>query len=188
MEKLYFMDVEFEADWFVRLDDAIEGGKVKMLFDDSWYWYRYSFFGRDSVCSEESDALRTHLLNLVALLYRHYDEVLENLNLKPDALQSVIDDLLRIVELSRQCSVCLWIYGDESCKEWLAERRALLPEEAQMRAFIELPHHQRSRKERLHYRHIDDKAALARFRNELAAFNKRRKIDAKNQQRQASDS
>ena len=29
-------------------------------------------------------------------------------------------------------------------------------------------------------RHIDDKAALARFRNELAAFNKRRKIDARN--------
>ena len=188
MAKLYFMDHEFEAEWFTRLDDAIEGGKVKMLFGDSWYWYHYSFFGRDSVCSEESDALRTHLLNLVALLYRHHEEVLQNLGLAAEYLQRVIDDMLRMVELSRESSACLWIYGDETCKEWLAESRACLPSEAQMKAFIELPHHQRSRKERLHYRYIDDKAALKRYRNELAAFNKRKKNAEKNGQRQGSGS
>jgi hypothetical protein len=54
-----------------------------------------------------------------------------------------------------------------------------------MQAFLDLPHFCRTRKERLHYRHINESAALTRYRNELADFNRRKKLQKKNLQRKA---
>lgn len=186
MARLYFMDREFSGAHFLALDQAFESGEVQLLFEDSWYWLHYSFFGRDAICSEESDALRTHLLNLMAMLYKHHDQLLEKLGLDEAPLAGIIHELLAIVEASKDYPISLWIYGDETCKEWLDEKRAQLPSAEQMNEFIDLPHFQRTRRERLHYRHVCEDVALKRYRNELADFNHRRKLAQKNQQRATS--
>jgi hypothetical protein len=185
MEKLYFMDREFAAAWFTQLDQALESAEVQLLFADSWYWWHYSFFGRDCICSEESDALRTQVLNLAAMLYKHHEVVVEKMAFLETELASIIQDLLDIVEESKSYPVSLWIYGDETSKQFLTERRASLPPAEQMQAFLDLPHFCRTRKERLHYRHINESAALTRYRNELADFNRRKKLQKKNLQRKA---
>lgn len=184
MAKLYFMDLEFEAGYFSTLDLAIEGGEVPLLFGDSWYWLHYCFFGRDAVCSEDSDALRTHLLNLVAMFYKHHDHVLEQLQIEETDFDKIVQELLAIVEASRDYPICLWIYGDETCKAFLGKWRAGLPSVEQMQKLLDLPHFFRTKKERLHYRYIDDKMALKRYRNELASFNQRKKLAKKNRQRE----
>ena len=186
MARFYFMDHEFSGAYFTALDEAVEECEIRLLFGDSWYWLHYCFFGRDALGSEESDALRTHLLNLVAMLYKHHDQVLEKLRMEAVALEGVIAELLAIVEASKSYPISLWTYGDETCKEWLEEKRAELPTAEQMGKFLDLPHFQRTRRERLHYRYIDEKMALKRYRNELADFNRRRKLAQKNQQREAT--
>jgi hypothetical protein len=186
MEKLYFMDREFAARWFTQLDQALENAEVQLLFADSWYWWHYSFFGRDCICSEESDALRTHVLNLAAMLYKHHEQVLEMVAIDESDLESIVQELLNIVEASKNYPICLWIYGDETSRQFLEERRSSLPPTDQMQALLDLPHFYRTRKERLHYRYINDKAALARYRNELADFNRRKKQRTKNQQRETA--
>lgn len=186
MAKFYFMDQEFSGAHFIRLDEVIEGGDFRLVFEDGWYWLHYCFFGRDSIGSEESDALRTHLLNLVAMLYKHHDLVLEQLRWTEHIFEQVTSEFLAIVDASKGYPISLWIFGDETSKSFLDEKRAELPTSEQMKAFLELPHFARTRRERPHYRYIDEKSALKRYRNELADFNRRKKLAHKNQQRQTA--
>ena len=186
MPQLYFMDHVFDGSYFTALDEAIEFHNIPLLFADSWYWLHYCFFGRDCISSEDSEALRTHLLNLVAMFYKHHDEVLEKLGWDEAAFEKTGQELLAIVEASRAYPISLWIYGDETSRDFLNERRSQLPSTEQMEQLLALPHFFRSQRERLHYRHINDKMALARYRNELAEFNRRRKLARKNSQREAS--
>lgn len=187
MPQLYFMDHVFDGGYFTALDEAIESAEVRLLFADSWYWLHYCFFGRDCICSEESEALRTHLLNLVAMLYKHHDEALEKLRWDEVVFDKTVQELLAIVEASRAYPISLWIYGDETSRDFLNERRSQLPSVEQTERLLQLPHFYRTQRERLYYRHINDKTALARYRNELADFNRRKKLAHKNRQLEASD-
>ncbi|MBN8419065.1 MAG: hypothetical protein J0L73_09135 [Verrucomicrobia bacterium] len=186
MAKFYFMDQECSGAHFIRLDEALESGDIRLVFEDGWYWFHYCFFGRDCIGSEESDALRTHLLNLVAMLHKHHDLVLEQLKWTEEAFEQVTSEFLAIVDASKAYPISLWIYGDETCKAFLDEKRAELPTAEQMSAFIDLPHFARTRRERPHYRYIDEKMALKRYLNELADFNRRQKLAQKNQQRRTA--
>lgn len=171
MRKLYFMDHEFEAEWFTRLDEALESGEIPTLDYSSWYWYHYTFFGCGMLRSEESVVLRAHLLDLLTVFLRHRELALEKLAVDQSTLQKISDVLLQIVEASRASTLSLWIYGDADSKTFLEEKRAQLPHESQLQFLSDLPHSFRIRRDR----HSDDKSALSRYRNELAAFNKSRK-------------
>ncbi|GEP45550.1 hypothetical protein [Brevifollis gellanilyticus] len=187
MPQLYFMDHVFDGGYFTKLDEAIESDEVRLLFPDSWYWLHYCFFGRECICSEQSESLRGHLLNLVAMFYKHHDEVLEKLEWDEAAFEKVAQELLAIVEASRAYPISLWIYGDETSRDFLNEWRSKLPPSEQIQQLFELPHFTRMNKERLGYHGTDDKIALARYRNELANFNRRKKLAHKNRQREASN-
>jgi hypothetical protein len=171
MPKLYFMDHEFEAEWFTRLDEALESGVIPTLHDSSWHWYHYTFFGCRMLRSEESVVLRAYLLDLLTVFLLHRELVLEKLAVDERTLQRICDVLLQIVEASRGTTLSLWIYGEPDGGTFLDEWRAQLPPESQSQFLSDLPHSFRIRRDR----HSDDKSALSRYRNELAAFNKSRK-------------
>jgi hypothetical protein len=184
MPRLYFMHREF-AGRCLALDEAIENHDVQLLFDDSWYWLHYRFFNcRDVIASESSAAVRTHLYNLAAMIYRGFDELIGTCGLSEDDLQSLIKETIEVAEYSREFPISLWIYGDKTSKELLDEWLAPLPPKEQIEQLLKLPHFERMEAERLNYRFISEEQALKRFRNELAEFNKRNKRKVKNAQRQ----
>ena len=62
MPKLYFMQREFSGRcWAIcdMLED--EAFRKSLVFEDSWCFLHYRFFGRDCVCSETSATVQTHL-------------------------------------------------------------------------------------------------------------------------------
>jgi hypothetical protein len=59
----------------------------------------------------------------------------------------------------------------------------LLPSTKQMEHFLKLPHMTRHERDRLLYRYSDDKISLKRYKNEMADYNRRCKLTAKNVQR-----
>jgi len=169
---------------FLALDEAIEDREVRLLFEDSWYWLHYRFFNcRDAIASESSSAVRTHLYNFAAMIYRGFDDFLGTCGLSEVDLQSFISEIVEISEYSREFPISLWIFGDETSKTFLDERLSPLPPTAQIEQLMKLPHFQRMETERLHYGFISEEQALKRFRNELADFNRRSKLKAKNIQR-----
>lgn len=184
MSRLYFMHREFQGE-FLALDEAIECRKVQLLFEDSWYWLHYRFFNcRDSLASESSAAVRTHLYNLAAMIYRGFDDVMETTRFSALELQTLIKELMEVAEYSREFPISLWIYGDETSKSYLDEWLSPLPSKEQIEQLMRLPHFERMESERLHYRFISEEQAIKRFRSELAEFNRRNKLKRKNDQRQ----
>lgn len=179
MAKLYFMDREFEGISF-ELDQSLECQDIRLLFGDEWYWLHYRFFNcRDRILSEKSSALRTHLYNLAAALYRASETLVSGEGVESgyseDEIEAFVSELTKIAEHSKAFPISLWIFGDETTKSFLDSELARLPTSDHIRALIELPHFQRLEGERLAYGHDAEKPALKRFRNEEAAYNKRRK-------------
>lgn len=127
--------------------------------------------------------MRTHLYNLASALYRHFDTLTKGEPQRAERILATIAEIIDISEHSREFSVCLWAYGDISTRDFLAERLASLPSTQQMEHFLKLPHMTRHERDRLLYRYSDDKVSLKRYRNELADYNRRRKLTAKNDQR-----
>jgi hypothetical protein len=184
MVKLYFMHREFSGHcWAV--DELLENEEFRgsLLFEDSWYFLHYCFFGRECICSETSAALQTHLYNLVSVLYRDFEALARSQALDAERLSVIIAELVEMAEYSAEFPVCLWAYGDETTRDFLQEWMAPLPSPEQITHFLSLPHMTRHDRERLPYRHSEPKMALKRYRNELAAFNRRQKLAAKNDQR-----
>ncbi|GAA5497211.1 hypothetical protein Rhal01_03404 [Rubritalea halochordaticola] len=176
------MNREFEG-LCIGLHDVIESPKVRLLFDDSWYWLHYEFFQcRDYICSEQASVVRTHLLNLAAMLYRGFEELPEKFSTDDDKTLRIIAELVEIAEYAEDFPVCLWIYGDETSKETLSEACERLPSVEQLEFLMSLPHSRRRERERLSYAHDEPRVALKRYRNELAAFNKRAKLAGKKAQ------
>ncbi len=187
MTKLYFMHREFSGhSWAVcnLLED--ESFRTSLIFEDSWYYLRYRFFGRDCICSETSATVQTHLYNLASVLYRDFESLTEGDPLQIDRYTAIIEELVEIAEYSSTFPVCLWAYGDETTRDFLAEWLAPLPTPEQMAHVLKLPHMTQHELERVPYRHSEPKLALKRFRDELADFNRRRKLTAKNEQRSQS--
>ncbi len=113
---------------FLALDEAIEDREVRLLFEDSWYWLHYRFFNcRDAIASESSSAVRTHLYNFAAMIYRGFDDFLGTCGLSEVDLQSFIREIVEISEYSREFPISLWISGDETSKTFLDERLSPLP-------------------------------------------------------------
>ncbi len=184
MTTLYFMHREFPGYSF-EVSEMLEDPEFRALlpFDDSWYFLHYCFFGRDCVCSETSSAVRTHLYNLVSALYRNFDTLTEGEPQRAERILAIISELVDISEHSREFPVCLWAYGDSSTRDFLTERLASLPSTEQMAHFLNLPHMTRHERDRLLYRHSDEKVSLKRYRDELADYNRRCKLAVKNDQR-----
>ncbi len=184
MKMLYFMRREFPGHSF-EVSEMLEDTEFRALltFDDSWYFLHYCFFGRDCVCSETSSAVRTHLYNLASALYRHFDMLTKGEPQRARRILDIIGELVDISEHSREFPVCLWAYGDTSTRDLLTERLALLPSTKQMEHFLKLPHMTRHERDRLLYRYSDDKISLKRYKNEMADYNRRCKLTAKNVQR-----
>lgn len=177
------MNREFEG-LCLGLQQAIEGSNVRLLFGDSWYWLHYEFFPcRDYICSEQSSVVRTHLFNLAALLYRGFEDLPGEFSIDDDTTLKTIAELVEIAEYAESFPVCLWIYGDETSKQELSEAREKLPSPEQTEFLMSLPHSRRRERERLSYAHDEPRVALKRYRNELAAFNRRAKQATKEAQR-----
>jgi len=177
------MDREFEA-LCLGIQEKIENGDVRLLFGDSWYWLHYEFFQcRDNICSEESSAVRTHLYNLAAMLYKGMEELPDSFPADEEKLHRIIAELVEIAEYSKSFPVSLWIYGDETSKKALKEALSKMPSKEQLDFLLSLPHSYRRERERLSYAHNEPNTALKRYRNELAAYNKRTKNSKKNEQR-----
>src|SRR5215207_2317799 len=127
MPALHFMQREFKG-LCLGLDEAIDSQKVQLLFEDSWYWLHYRFFNcRDAICSETSSAVRTHLYNLAACLYRSFDLLPEKAGCTEADISAIISEVVDIAEYSRGFPISIWIYGDETSKSFLDERLAALP-------------------------------------------------------------
>ncbi len=178
------MEAEFDGHCYVIAEKLeSEAFSASLVFPDSWYFLEYRFFRRDCISSEVSAVIRTHLYNLAAVLYRDYEKLVESGTFDSTSIRSVIHEIDAICEFTLKHPVCLWIYGDPTSREFLDEWLAKMPTDAQVVHFLNLPHMSQHELERLPYRHQADKVAMKRFRNEVAAFNRRQKIEAKNQQR-----
>ena len=154
-----------------------------LIFEDSWYFLRYRFFGRDCICSETSATVQTHLYNLAAVLYRDLEKLAGEDDSLSEHFQTIITELVAIAEYSSTFPVCLWSYGDGTTGEVLDEWLAPLPSPEQMAHVLKLPHMTQLELERIPYRYSEPKASLKRYRNELADYNRRCKLAAKNDQR-----
>jgi hypothetical protein len=187
MPALHFMQKKFKG-LCLGLDEAIESHEVQLLFEDSWYWLHYRFFNcRDAICSETSSAVRTHLYNLAACLYRSFDLIPEKTGRTEADILAIISEVVEIAEYSRGFPISVWIHGDDTSKAFLDETLAGLPSTEQIERLTSLPHFRRQEMERLPYAHNADTVALKRYRNEEAAFNKRQKDERKNQQRKSNE-
>lgn len=181
------MHKEFPGHSFA-LEQSIETREIRLLFEDSWYWLHYCFFNcRDSILSENSPALRTHLYNLAACLYRSYEEFKASPFVDSENLDLMISELVEIAEYSRSFPICIWSYGDSISAEAVLQTIKALPGDDQIGKLLSLPHFSRLERERLHYQYLSEESALKRFRTELGNFNKRKKDERKNQQRAGQD-
>jgi hypothetical protein len=184
MTKLYFMHREFCGhSWavFEMLED--DAFRKSLVFEDSWYFLHYRFFGRDCVCSETAATVQTHLYDLASVLYRDFESLVGEDGSRGEHFTAIITELIEICEYSSQFPVCLWTYGDETTRDFLTEWIAPLPSAEQMAHVLNLPHMRRHELERIPYRHSEPKMALKRYRNALADFNRRWKLATKNEQR-----
>jgi|UniRef100_UPI003783225F hypothetical protein len=189
MAKFYFMDQEFSGTHFDKIGGAAIWECDGVEFDYSWEWFYDFFFITEpgGWGSDESSSLRSHLLNMAATFYKYHDVILKKAALEETDIQEAIDELLEMVEASKGHLVSFWTYGDESNKKDLDEERAALPSEEQMAKVLTLPHVEyRMRRVMPEYFVMDEKMALKRYRNELADFNRRKKLANKNQQRDAA--
>ena len=184
MVRFYFMDREFEGKC-MALRESIESSDVRLLFGDSWYWLHYEFFAcRDWICSERSSVVRTHLYNLAAMLYRGFETQPDRFS--DSSTLEIIDELVEIAEYAESFPVSLWIFGDDTSKQELSDALKQLPTKEQLDFLHNLPHSRRRERERLSYAHDEPRVALKRYRNELAAFNKRAKEKIKDDQRRSA--
>ena len=184
MTKLYFMHREFSGhSWAVSEMLEDDDFRKSLIFEDSWYFLHYRFFGRDCVCSETSATLQTHLYNLAAVLYRDFEKLVGDDVSRSEHFLSIITELVELAEYSSTFPVCLWGYGDETTREFLDGWLAPLPSPEQMAHVLKLPHMTRHELERIPYRYSEPKLSLKRYRNELADYNRRCKLTAKNDQR-----
>lgn len=189
MAKFYFMDQEFSGTHFDKIGGAAIWECDGVEFDYSWEWFYDFFFITEpgGWGSDESSSLRSHLLNMAATFYKYHDVILKKAALEETDIQEAIDELLEMVEASKGHLVSFWTYGDESNKKDLDEERAALPSEEQMAKVLTLPQVEyRMRRVMPEYFVMDEKMALKRYRNELADFNRRKKLANKNQQRDAA--
>jgi len=189
MAKIYFMDQEFSAAPFIEIGYAEIWEIPEFELTDSWEWF-YDFFFPSQPGgwgSEESASLRSHLLNMAATFYKNHDAFVKKAAVNETVLQAAIKELLEMVEVSKGHLISFWTYGDESDKKALDEERATLPSEEQMVKVLHLPHVE-YRMQRLMPQYIatDEKTALKHYRNELADFNRRKKLVHKNLQRDAA--
>jgi hypothetical protein len=183
MAKLYFMYREFSGHCLDVCDMLVEASfRNSLVFEDSWYYLQHEFFGRDCVRSETSATVQTHLYNLASVLYRDFESFARDDPFQDKRYTVIISELVEVAEYSASFPVCLWAFGDETTRDFLNERLASLPSPEQMTHFMTLPHMIRHEFERQHYRYSEPKPALKRYRNALAAFNRRRKLAAKNAQ------
>lgn len=184
MDKLYFMHREFPGHSF-KIAAMLEDNRfrARLTFADSYYFLEYCFLGRDAIGSEFSSALRTHLYNLLASFYQHYEELIAEGVATPEELELIIPELLEVAEYSREFPVSLWVFGDRTSREFLDEWMAPMPDAHQLEHLLKLPHMFRHARERLPYRYDDDKTALKRYRNALADYNRRQKEKVKAGQR-----
>ncbi|MGB0414518.1 MAG: hypothetical protein ACPGJU_08725 [Coraliomargarita sp.] len=184
MADLYFMNRKFEGICF-ELDAVMEYGELDHIFEDAWYWMHYRFFNcRDRILSEESQAIRTHLGNLVAMLYRSFEGLCAKQDWQESTLNRIIEELKEIIEYSKEHPICLWTYGDDSSEYHLKETVDQLPSSEQISLLLNLPHMHQHRSERLSYRFVGDEEVTAkRIKREEASLNKRRKLTRKNRQR-----
>ena len=174
-EELKLASAAFNAADSTRQSATEENEDVQLLFEDSWYWLHYRFFNcRDAVCSEASSLVRTHLYNLVAMLYKRYEALPTAIRFDQEKLRATIDETISIAEYSRSFPASLWIYGDENSKAFLDEWIAPLPPPAGIEHLLKLPHFRRMEMERLPYSYGAEEQALKRYRNELAAFKRKK--------------
>lgn len=187
MPKLFFMHREFTGHTY-KVSEMLENESFRSMdvFEQSWWFLKYCFIGCDCICSETSSAVRTHLYNLAAGIYRNYESILEKEPVINGVLDEVISEAVAVAEYSVAFPICLWTYGDDTSRDFLNEWLAPMPTPEQAAHILSLPHMHRHERERLPYRCDADKVALKRFRNEQADFNRRRKHAAKEAQRQKS--
>lgn len=176
MNKLHFMHRDFGGLCWA-IDDLLENEafRTSLVFEDSWYFLHYRFFGRDCICSETSNTVQTHLYNLASVLYRDFESLTGTDQVLTDRFLTIIDELIAIAEYSASFPVCVWAYGDETTADHLREWLIKLPTPEQMAQVLKLPHMTRHELERTPYRHSEPKLALKRYRKEQADFNRRRK-------------
>ena len=189
MAKFYFMDREFSSAHFSEIGSAAIWENKEVELDYSWEWFYDFFFITEpgGWGSDESSSLRSHLLNMAATFYKYHDVILKKAALKETDIQEAINELLEMVEASKGHLVSFWTYGDESNKKDLDEERASLPSEEQMAKVLTLPHVEyRLRRVMPEYFVMAEKLALKRYRNELADFNRRKKLAHKKQQRESA--
>lgn len=186
MAKFYFMDQEFSGAHFDKIGSAAIWECDGVEFDYSWEWFYDFFFVPTPGCwgSEESSSLRSHLLCMAVTFYKYKDVIMKKAALEEADIQEAIKCLLEMTEISKDHLISFWIHGEESNKKDLDEERAALPSEQQMAKVLTLPHVEyRMRRVMPEYLVMDEKIALKRYRNELADFNRRKKMAQKNQQR-----
>lgn len=184
MAKLHFMEREFAGHcWAIgdMLEDEVF--RKSLVFQDSWYFLHYRFFGRDCVCSETSATVQTHLYDLASVIYRDFESLAGQDGSRAGHYDAIIAELVEICEYSSAFPVCLWAYGDETTREVLAGWLVSLPTPDQMAHVLKLPHMTRHEVERIPYRYSEPKTALKRYRNAMADYNRRRKLAAKHDQR-----
>jgi len=187
MIKLYFMEREFTGDcWAICNKLEEEVFRNSLIFDDSWYFLHYRFFRKDCICSETSATVQTHLYNLASVIYRDFESLAGEDGSGTEHYTAIIEELVEICEYSSRFPVCLWAYGDETTREFLAEWLSQLPTPDQMAHVLKLPHMTRHELERIPYRHSEPQAALKRYRTAMADYNRRCKLAAKSDQRTQS--
>ena len=177
MTRLHFMHHQFEG-LCLQWDHRIEEKEIRLLFDDSWYWLHYCFFDcRDCIGSEQSSAIRANLYNTAALFLRNLEEI-EGFSGTEERVQNIftlVAELIEISEYSKAFPICLWIYGDDTSKSFLDEWIQKLPPPDQIEGLMQLPHFRRIERDRLPYMSFCEETSLKRYRNEVAAYNKRHK-------------
>ena len=164
------------------LDNVIDGDGpegigpkgIHLLYSDSWLWLHYNFFNsRDGFACETSTVVRTHLYNLVASLYKQFENLCKECRLSEAGLKSAIDELIKVAEHSRTFPISYWTYGDEISRSRLEERFSGLPSAQQIERLLGIPCFLRMQYERLPYCHDNENAAIIRLRTEEEAYKKR---------------
>lgn len=149
-----------------------------------WCYYRLGLYG-SGIGSAESIVLRTAVRRLVEALYSNWEIVTTHLPVK--TVDSAIEELHAMAEISKEYPVMLWQYFDERSpsSDWVSRTLANLPSLESIKEFYELPH---MRERYINIQENDycdnrDREAEKAYRRALAERNKRLNRAIKEQSR-----
>lgn len=188
-KKLQFRDHVLEGTsqvLFWRLYELVEY-EGWPLFDQevlnaSWMWMFKQFGSDNSISTADSRVFRSQVSLFIASCFENWDMASKAFG-DEKLLVNGIRELKQLIELAKPYPVLWWVYGDdESGDEEITSFTARLikniPDDVAIDAFLKLPHM------RDLFSNVSDKANKARYKNAEAAYNRQRKIEAKNLQRQ----